>query len=170
MNSKTALRDKAKNIRKQLDLIEISNKLVKEIQATEYYAKAKNVLLFYPMKFEVNLLKLLDDDKKFYLPKMHGNDLFICPFAKGDELISSDFNVQEPCSNPVNPEILDLIIVPALMVDKKNYRLGYGGGFYDRFLSRWNNITTVSAIARELVVEELPHEEFDMPVDYIIAM
>ena len=48
----------------------------------------------------------------------------------------SNFGIKEPCSEPVAPDILDLIIVPALMVDKNGYRLGYGGGFYDRFLKK----------------------------------
>ena len=120
------------------------------------------------MKFEINLLELMVDDKNFYLPKVCGDDLKICSFKIGDELIKSEFNVCEPCSNPIDPQSLDLIIVPALMADKNNYRLGYGGGFYDRFLANYNNIPTILPIAKELLIDNLPHEKFDIKVDYII--
>ena len=76
----------------------------------------------------------------------------------------------EPCTEPVEANILDLIIVPALMLDFKNYRLGYGGGFYDRFLAQNSNITTVSLIPVELFTESLPHDEFDIAVNHKIVV
>lgn len=170
MNNKTALRNKAKEIRKNIDIEKLSRNICEEIRQQDYYISAKNVLLFYPMKYEINLLELLDDDKNFFLPKVNNENLFICPFSKNDRLTISKFNVKEPCTSPVNPEILDLIVVPALMTDKFHYRLGYGGGFYDRFLAMYKNINTVAPVAKELTVDELPHEDFDVKVKYIITM
>ena len=62
-----------------------------------------------------------------------------------------------------------MIIVPALVADKKNYRLGYGGGFYDRFLKENRNLKSILPIAQELVIEELPCEDFDEKVDIVIS-
>lgn len=168
MDNKTALRTRAKEIRKKLDIQQLSLNAVEKLRMSDFYKKAENVLLFYPLKYEINLLELMCDNKKFYLPKVSGEHLFICPFSKDDTLEISKFNVKEPCSNPVNPEILDLIIVPALMADKKNYRLGYGGGFYDRFLAKYSDIKTVIPIANELIVEKLPREDFDVKCDFVI--
>ena len=125
-------------------------------------------MIFYPLKYEINLLPLLEDDKKFYFPKVDGEELLTCPFEKGVEFQESSLHINEPCSNPVNSDILDLIYVPALAVDKHCYRLGYGGGFYDRFL-KGVKAKTVVPIYREFVVEELPHEDFDKHVDEIIT-
>lgn len=165
---KSNLRIKAKNLRRTLDMDAISSGLVKQIREFEPYILAKNVLIYYPMKHEVNLLELLNDTKNFYLPKVNGQNLFVCPFSKGQILEKSSFNIMEPCSSPVNPEILDLIFVPALTVDGNNYRLGYGGGFYDRFIGKYPDITTVVPVAKELYTDSLPICSYDKPVDFVI--
>ena len=169
MDNKTDLRARAKLIRKGLDIEGTSLNIVQQIRQNKIYRQARNVMLFYPKKYEINLLSLLDDNKNFYLPKVFGSEILVCPFKKGDELELSDFYIQEPCSNPVNPQILDLIFVPALMADKEGYRLGYGGGFYDRFLSRYKNFKTILPISSKLVIEKLPHDVFDCRVDSVIS-
>ena len=169
MDNKTDLRIRAKSIRKNLDINSISLFFVEKIRQLDYYQKAKNILLFYPMKYEINLLPLLDDEKNFYFPKVYEEQLLICPYKKGDIVINSELNIKEPCSNPVNPQILDLVIVPALMADSQGFRLGYGGGFYDRFLAENPHVKTVLPIPEELYVEKLPRDEFDIPVDYVIV-
>ncbi len=167
MDNKTSLRIRAKSIRKNLDITSLSNIAVQKIRDLTHYKTAKNVLIFYPLKYEMNVLDLLKDNKNFYLPKVFEDELLVCPFC--DKLEKSDLNIYEPCSEPINPKIIDLIIVPALMVDKNNYRLGYGGGFYDRFLASNPQIVSVLPISKELIVENLPIEEFDIPIDYVIS-
>lgn len=174
VDKKIDLRANAKQIRRNLDMEKISILLVENLKQNSYYKNAKNVMIFYPTKYEVNLLSLLDDSKKFYLPKVKDKDLLVCPYQKGDKLEKSYFNILEPVSAPVNPEVLDLIVVPALMVDSNGYRLGYGGGFYDRFLSllmeKSKNFKTVCAIPKELLVKYLPKEKFDISIDIIISV
>lgn len=165
-DKKTALRISAKKLRKTLPMEEISSELVMKIRKCPQYANAKNVMLFYPTMDEVNLLPLLKDDKNFYFPRVDGENLQVCPYKQGDKLNKSRFNIFEPCSKPVEPKLLDLVIVPALMADKNGFRLGYGGGFYDRFLG--NSCTTICPIPKKLYVDELPHDEFDIPVDIVI--
>ena len=64
---------------------------------------------------------------------------------------------------------MDFIIVPALAADRKNYRLGYGGGFYDRFLKLVPNAVKIVPVHEMFVIEELPVEDFDVPVDLIVT-
>lgn len=160
---KTALRKWAKEERKKYSCDSV---LIKTLIETEEYKQAKNIMIFYPLKDEVNLLPLLKDKtKNFYLPKIDGKNLLCCPYSEGDELCESCFKTQEPkTSNAINP---DLVIVPALAVDKNNYRLGYGGGFYDRFLAQ-QKCKTIVCIPHQLVVETVYPEEFDVPVDKVI--
>lgn len=165
MNSKKELRIQAKKIRKNLDIKLISQKLVDLIRQADIYKSADNVLIYYPKENEIDLLDLLNDDKKFYLPKIEGNNLLICPFSQ--ELSISKFNTLEPCTDAVSSNILDLAIVPALMADKCGNRLGYGGGFYDRFLKN-ANVATLVALPIELVIEQLPFEEHDVKIDFLI--
>lgn len=169
MDDKNSLRVKAKNIRKSLNMTKVSADLVVKIRQSLLYQKAKHVMIFYPTKFEVNLLDLLSDDKEFYLPRVQGHDLLVCPYNKKSELKESSFHIFEPTSNPIKPELLDLVVVPALMADKNGYRLGYGGGFYDRFLKSFQeNFKSIVAIPNELFVEKLSIDSFDIPVDIVL--
>ncbi len=170
MTSKVNLRRKAKIMRKTLQLFKKSALVVAQIRENSSYKSANNVLIYYPLQYELNLLALLDDGKNFYLPRVCRDKLLICPFKKGEKLEKSEFNVCEPCSSPINPQNLDLVVVPALMADKKGYRLGYGGGFYDKFLAQNKGIKTILPIAKELFVNELPHENFDVPVDEVLVV
>lgn len=169
MISKLELRKKAKEIRKSLDMKSISDKIVENIRNLEIYQKAKNIMLFYPLDNEVNLLALLEDNKNFYLPKVEDQELLVCPYKKGDTLFVSNFKTKEPLSSPVATDLLDVVFVPALMVGKDFYRLGYGKGFYDRFLIK-NAIQAIRIvpIPSELLAETIPSDPFDVQVDAII--
>lgn len=170
MDMKTDLRIKAKSIRKTLPICEISKKLVGLIRNNKDYIVAKNVMLFYPTSYEIDLRELLNDDKKFYFPRVDGQNLLVCPYCAGEKLEKSKYNILEPCSEPAQIEVLDFVVVPALMVDRKGFRLGYGGGFYDRFLPLLpKRCKTVCAIPKELVCDNLPHEEFDISIDEVIS-
>lgn len=169
MKNKTDFRLYAKNIRKTLDILKISQNAVELIRKNPFYISASRVMIFYPTKYEVNLLDLLSDNKNFYLPKVDGENLLVCPYSKGDVLQKSEFNILEPLTSPISAEKLDLVIVPALMADSLGFRLGYGGGFYDRFLSANNNtFNTLTVVPKELFVDKLPTDEFDERIDCII--
>ncbi len=170
MQEKKELRIKAKKIRNSLDIKTISENIVKNILDLKVYQEAKNVMIFYPLKYEIHLLALLNGNKNFYLPRVNGSELLVCPYKTGDELIISKFNTKEPTSKPVNPNILDIIFVPALMICDNFNRLGYGGGFYDRFLSQnATNATKIVAIPSQLRIENLPSESFDIKMDIIVT-
>ena len=168
MNKKSDLRILAKNIRKTLDIQSISKILCNKILDLDIYKSSENILIFYPLVYEVNLLSLISDDKKFYLPRVNGEYLDICPFKMGDVLIKNKFNVSEPQSEPVDISVIDLIILPALAADINNYRLGYGKGYYDRLLDV-SNAKTILPIPKELVFNSLPIENHDRPVDKVIT-
>lgn len=147
-----------------------SQNVIKELRASEIYKQAHNILIFYPLEGEVNLLELLDDkDKNFYLPRIEGKNLLCCPFKKGDELCLSCFKTQEPVSDEVEKNQIDFAIIPALCCDKNNYRLGYGGGFYDRFLVGFSGKKIV-CLPKELIVETIYPDEFDVPVDFVFCV
>lgn len=167
MESKTELRAKFKSIRRTLDISFKSKIISEKIQAASCFKEANHIMLFYPTKYEVNLLDMLNLDKTFYFPKVDGANLLVCPACA--DYKKSCLNILEPCSNPVSPEILELIIVPALAVDSERYRLGYGGGFYDRFLSKYPEIKTLTPIFKEFIVDKLPKYNSDIKIDYIIS-
>ena len=165
--NKEDLRNYIKEKRKNL---EYNNEvLIENLVRTKVYQKAKNIMIFYPKKYEVNLLKLLEDkNKQFYLPKIYRNELLCCPYSLNDELCISCFNTKEPVTEQKDKSLIDLVIVPALCCDINNFRLGYGGGFYDRFLSNFAGIKIV-CIPKQLIVESVFPEPHDVPVDIVIT-
>ena len=167
MRGKSDLRKWAKEIRKNCnDCGEILSNKIAEL---EVYKNARHIMLFYPMKYEVNLLSLLNDsNKNFYLPRINGSELLVCPYKKGDTLLKSKYNTFEPLSKAVNKDILDVVIIPALCCDKNYCRLGYGGGFYDRFLADCASFK-IACISKKLLVDTVFPEKYDIPMDLIVT-
>lgn len=176
--NKSDLRLKSKEIRKNLNITDISYKITENIRALDIYNNAQHVMIFYPLKYEVNLLDLMKDNKNFYLPRVENDNLIACPYKKGDSLTKSQFNTYEPETKATNTSELDIVFVPALSADFNYYRLGYGGGFYDRFIS--NNIWKtdiknkrltkfIIVLPDELIAESLPTEPFDTKCDGVIT-
>ncbi len=166
--NKEELRKKIKALRKTLSFD--SNLLADKLMASKEYKQAKNIMLFYPLKDEVNLLSLLKDkSKNFFLPKVDGENLLCCPYGEGDELCVSCFKTLEPVLPACDKSLIDLVVVPALCCDKNNYRLGYGGGFYDRFLKDFKGKKVV-CLPQELIVDTICPQEHDIRVDLVITI
>ena len=164
---KKELRITAKEIRKSLDIATVSKNIVAKILELDIYKSAKNVMIFYPLKDEIDLLKLAEDNhKNFYLPRVNGEKLECCPLKGG--LKQGRFGIMEPVSECVICPNLDIIFVPALAVDNEGNRLGYGGGFYDRFLKDIKT-TKIVPISKSLVFDNIPTEDFDIKIDMIIT-
>jgi 5-formyltetrahydrofolate cyclo-ligase len=88
-----------------------------------------------------------------------------------DGLVRHRYGMLEP--DPASPEIppdeAALIIVPGLAFARDGYRLGYGGGFYDRLLGHRRQATTLGVCFHALLFDELPHGDFDAPVDSLVT-
>ena len=158
---KTELRERAKLKRRSLDISGISAGICRNIRSLDLYKRVESVMLFYPVVGEVNLLSLLNDDKSFYLPRVNGLELEVCPYRSGDELVLSSLKIPEPVTSPVNKSVPDIIFAPALCVDKEFYRLGYGKGYYDRFALGLED-KLFAVVADELVVDKIDTDEFDV--------
>jgi 5-formyltetrahydrofolate cyclo-ligase len=172
--TKSEYRIYAKKLRTELDIKKISVLISKRVIAQNFYKKSKNILGFYPFNSEISLIELFkDDSKNWFLPSIDevSKEIFIHPYKYGDKLVKNKFNVPEPVTEKENDlKKIDLVFVPALMVDKKGYRLGYGAGYYDRFLPLLKDTCVkIVPITEELFVESLPYDDFDVPVDIVVT-
>ncbi len=181
---KEKLRKKYRNKRQSLSSTIISrnssiitNKLDSYILKNNY----KNIMIFVSFRNEIythDLIKkwLIERDKNIFVPYIE-NDIDqmkisqIKDFEK--DLERGVYNILEPTEKiKNNNEVydLDIIVVPGLVFSKDGYRIGYGGGYYDKFLSKVSNeVKKVGIVYSDFVVNDLPVDEYDLPVDLIMT-
>lgn len=155
--------------------LEAGTSIANRISALDTFSEADTVLMFYPIGSELNILPLFEISKKL------GKKIaFPCSCADGIlifryvnelfELTARKYNIPEPESFAT--EVVDLshsiCITPALAFDNDGYRIGYGGGYYDRFLANYNGIS-VGVVYDDLITNDVPRDKFDLPVDIIIT-
>lgn len=150
---------------------ECSARVVSRVEELECFRQAKTVLLYYPLRNEVDLRPLLDryaDEKTMLLPVTHRKNMDACPY-RGEELIKKGrFRVLEPQTPPYKGKI-DMILVPGVAFDKHCNRLGRGGGYYDRFLSYRRGSVLVGVAFDFQLVEQVPMGHFDRHLDMVIC-
>lgn len=161
---KTEWRTWALEARRSLDRASLSAQLHTLLLPT--LADARQVLLYASTEEEIDVLSLVATlpEIQFYLPRCAPQrrlavHAYPCP------LVTSRFGIREPATSEpeVEPSVLDLVLVPALVLDTRGYRLGYGGGYYDRFLPRLRPDCRTLGIA-PFTVPELPIDPWDIPV------
>ena len=173
-NLKAFLRKEALNKRGAMAktglIKKISKTITENILKSNDYKNAKNIALYYPVKNEIDITGILCHKKNFFFPKCIDCDMVFCKANSIDLFETGCFNIPEPEGDTINPEFLDVIYVPALMVNNKCYRLGYGKGFYDRFFKN-NKIKAkkVIVIASEFINDKFVEDEFDYKCDEIMT-
>lgn len=172
--TKKEYRDFAKKLRADLDIEKISFEICKNIKNQGFYKNSKNILGFYPFNSEISLVELFkDDSKNWFLPSIDisTKEMFIHPYRYGDKLVENRYKVPEPITQKENNlEKIELVFVPALMADKNGFRLGYGAGYYDRFLPLLkDSCIKVVPLPDELFTENLPSDDFDIPANIVVT-
>ena len=152
----------------------ITNKVIEKAE----YKNARVIALFKSFGSEVDTTELIEYSisigKIVALPKVIGNELkFYKINLIKENLVKSNFGVDEPIENELNyvrNQDIDLVIVPGLCFDKENNRLGYGKGYYDRFLKNTNS-KTIAICFKEQILENgiLPTTDTDLKVQEIIT-
>ncbi|MEG2174925.1 MAG: 5-formyltetrahydrofolate cyclo-ligase [Oscillospiraceae bacterium] len=177
---KTALRLRFKALRHTMPETQkqsADHKIAHRLCAMGIWKKAKTLLIYVSLPIEVDTLELIESalaqGKRVAVPRC-------LPFCREmefylidslNELSRGTFGVLEPPPLPAK-RMTDwrgsLCVVPALACDSAGYRLGYGGGYYDRFLSRYPG-TKVAILYQSCMMGRLYHGRYDVPVDAIVT-
>ena len=130
---------------------------------------------YYPYNHEIDILQILEkfEQKKFIitLPKIKKNsqmDFF--QWSKNDPLSINKFGIPEPISKVV--KYPDVLLVPLLAFDKNFNRIGYGGGFYDRYIKKirkQKKVLTIGFAYSFQKVKKIPINNYDIKLDFIIT-
>ncbi|TCK06715.1 5-formyltetrahydrofolate cyclo-ligase [Phorcysia thermohydrogeniphila] len=134
-----------------------------------------NTLMFYaPFKGEVDLLPLaewcLSRGKRVVFPRVSGKEILPLEVFSLSELSPGYCSILEPpyeLSRAINE--IDVVFVPGIAFDLNCFRIGYGGGFYDRFLARTQIGFKIGICFDFQVVERIPHDPYDVPVDLVVT-
>jgi 5-formyltetrahydrofolate cyclo-ligase len=174
---KSELRRWAQERRTALPLSSLSEILVHRICELPEWEAAGHVMIYLAMPKEISIETILTQQtsKRWYIPRCApSRRLAIHPYEpEVTPLRTGPFGIQEP--DPiqvpeVDPTILDAVIVPALLLTPQGERLGYGGGYYDRFLPRLRlDCLRIGAIPEELLVETIPQDPWDMVLDIVVT-
>jgi 5-formyltetrahydrofolate cyclo-ligase len=178
MNQKKILRKKYYHLRKK-NYYEIDRKFffpLFRLIKTNFEKKDLKLALYYPSNFELNVLKFLENNyiknKNVLLPAIERkNNMNFYSWEKNQALIVNQFGMLEP--NKTKIKIPNLMLIPILAFDKHKYRLGYGKGFYDRYLKKYlkkfKNIVTVGVAFSFQKYHKLPIDKNDVKLNYILT-
>ena len=150
-----------------------SKRLEELFCATEAYRNAKTIYGYLPYNQEVRTVPMLEralrDGKQVAVPKVYGDEMRFV-YMEDLSLTAPGFGgIPEPVADtPVAEDTTALVLMPGLAFDESGRRIGYGGGYYDRFLSREPDHPTVALCYEFQMVEDLPVEAFDIPVDLVL--
>jgi len=177
---KQRLRRKYKEIRRNISLEEkklFDEAIFQSIISSQLYKSAKQILCFVSMDIEVDTRNLINqafvDKKAVAVPKCIDKNgtmefYYISSFI---DLEESNFSLLEPNiykANKVENFDNSICIVPGLCFDNVGYRIGFGKGFYDRFLSKYSE-KKVGLCYNNCITKKLPHDCYDISVDYVVT-
>lgn len=157
----------------QQQIAEASFALQELFFQTEQYAAAKTIYGYMPYNQEVRtegiLERALNDGKRVAVPKVYGDEMKFIYITDITDMEKSAFGIPEPKNDvPVASDPTALVLMPGLAFDPQGHRIGYGGGFYDRFLSHEPEHPTVALCYGFQMFPQLETDDFDIPVDLVI--
>ena len=155
---------------------EKSRAIFSRLKSLDEYKKARRIFIFVSMSSEVETLHWLDEllkDKEVLIPATKKGDpeMKMARLLSKDELVKNYWGLLELPEDLVparEEKACDLIITPGLAFDRAGYRLGYGGGFYDRFFSSHEGFR-LGVGFHEQLVENVPHDALDLPVHAFLS-
>ena len=136
--------------------------------------RARTVMLFSSFGSEVPTGSLIERlharGVVVALPRIEATALVPIPYAPGDPTTTTSFGAEEPVGRtPLDPSSIDVVGVPGVAFDRSGRRIGYGGGYYDRFLRGLPAFTVGLVFELQVLDEDLPAGRFDLPVDAIVT-
>lgn len=175
---KQKLRQIAINKRKELGFQneKLSLKIAEFIVSLDEFSASDRVLSYMSLPDEVNTTKIIDraisSGKKVFIPKCdepcHNLNFYEYDCSR---LIECKYKIKEPDAS-VCQRLSDfdnsICLVPGLIFDKKGFRIGYGKGYYDRFLKNYNGVS-IGICFDNFLLDSIPRDSYDQPVDIIVT-
>ncbi len=183
METKAEIRKRILETRTNLTDDEVAAKseaILQKVLKTPEYMEADNILLYADYNHEVMTRGIFEDaimrKKRVYFPKSDKltNSMLFFQTVSVKQLEKGFMGIPEPKENmqlcyKFNPDEDTLVILPGVAFDTRGFRLGYGKGFYDKFLSSRRQLSTMALAFACQIVDEMPDEEHDIKMDKIVT-
>jgi len=155
------------------DLIKISSRQIQaNLERIEDYRNAKSIAFYYPIGSEVKtqdlMLKVLSLGKDVLLPKVQEDELDFRKITDLNSLEKGSFDIMEPKDNCEKSDKIDVIIVPTVGISVDGNRLGYGHGYYDRFLAKTDAVSIALTYEKQ-IIKSVPSTENDVTINWIVT-
>lgn len=145
-----------------------SQQLCENLTQTSLFQSSKTILSYFSIRQEPDLSSLLSFDKSWGFSRCVEQTLVWHLWQLGDPLQTGAYGIQEPHPDCplISPQQVELILVPAVACDRQGYRLGYGGGYYDRLFAEplWYEIPRIGIIFESAYLAEIPIDPWDIPL------
>ena len=157
----------------EAEIEERSAKLARLFFASEAYQKAKTIYGYLPYNQEVRTVPMLEralkDGKKVAVPKVYGDEMKFLYLDDLNAVAKGYAGIPEPIADePLAQDETALVLMPGLAFDPQGHRIGYGGGFYDKFLAAEPNHPTLALCYEFQMLPKLYVEDHDIPVDTVL--
>ena len=157
----------------EAEILEKSARLGELFLASDAYKNAKTVYGYLPYNQEVRTVAMLEqalaDGKRVAVPKCYGDEMRFIFMDDLSKVEKGYANIPEPIADdPIADDETALVLMPGLAFDPQGHRIGYGGGFYDKFLAKEPDHPTLALCYDFQMVEHLETEKFDIPVDTVL--
>lgn len=177
MKTKKELRREILGIRKAMEpeqVRSLSEIICRRVRDTESYKGCTSLCIYMPINKEVEADLLIEpalaDGKRVYIPKVIGEEMVFNAYDPALMIEDGPFHIRESRSEEVlEPDEGTLIIMPGSVFDPQGHRIGYGGGYYDKYLSRYPVCRTMAVCYDLQIVEELPAEAHDICPQTIVS-
>lgn len=166
------IRDK-KRAMTEAEIVAASQRLAELFVASEAYRQAKTIYGYLPYNQEVRTVPMLQqalaDGKRVAVPKCYGDEMRFIYLEDLSQVEKGYCGIPEPIADePLADDKTALVLMPGLAFDPQGHRMGYGGGFYDKFLEKEPNHPTIALCYGFQMLEHLETEAHDIPVDTVL--
>lgn len=144
---------------------------MKVLLETDFLRDAKTIAIFASIDSEIDTAPvhraLCEEGKLLVYPRVHGREMVFAPGMEESDFITGTMGIREPVTEPTDS--IDCMLVPGLAFSKDGYRLGYGGGYYDRYLAAHPDTLRIGYGFSEQWDIDVPVTEWDVPLDAFVS-
>ncbi|GAA0078202.1 5-formyltetrahydrofolate cyclo-ligase [Clostridium sp. CTA-5] len=181
IEEKKELRKRILKIRNEMDLdnkIKSDKIIYNKFIQSEFYLQSNDIFIYVSYNSEIDtkniIMKALEDKKNIYVPRTNYKTKIMeaVKILSLENLIEDKYGILEPAEDKSaeDPNKFDLIIMPGVAFDKCGGRMGYGAGYYDRYLEKISKPLNKVALAYDFqVINKVPTDVHDIPIEYIIT-